>query len=174
MSKTKKTTMGNYEILFIVPNKFTEDEAKQIIEKVEAMITSGGGNISFREYWGKKKLAYEIKHNAYGYYSLAEFNVEKSAVLAIDQALKLYTDVLRHQIVVKNTKSEKEVARNKKITEKIEAKKAEETKEAKKQEEKELLESKPKTTKTNLKKSSAGLKDLDEKLADILNANDLI
>ena len=57
MSKTKKSTKGHYELLFIVPNKFTEDETKQIIAKVDEIIIKSGGEITYREYWGKKKLA---------------------------------------------------------------------------------------------------------------------
>ena len=172
MSKTKQSTVGHYEILFIVPNKFTEDEAKQVIAKVEETITKGGGQISHREYWGKKKLAYEIKHNAYGYYSLAEFDMEKTAVITTDQLLKLSTDILRHQIVIKKSKSEKELAREKAIRTKIDAKKAEVAKELKDKEEVEAKEevaaAKPKKT------GKSNLKELDEKLEGILSANDLI
>lgn len=173
MSKTKKSTIGHYEILFIVPNKFTEDEAKKVIAQVEETITKGGGQITHREYWGKKKLAYEIKHNAYGYYSLAEFDMEKTAVLAADQLLKLSTDVLRHQIVIKKAKSEQELAKEKAIRTKIDAKKAEEAKELQAKAEEKAAEevTKPKSSK---KTNKSDLKDLDEKLEGILSANDLI
>lgn len=173
MSKTKQSTVGHYEILFIVPNKFTEDEAKQVIAKVEETITKGGGQITSREYWGKKKLAYEIKHNAYGYYSLAEFDMEKAAVLTTDQLLKLSTDILRHQIVIKKSKSEKELAREKAIRTKIDAKKAEEAKELKAKTDKEEAKEVVKTEKPK-KTNKSNLKELDEKLEGILSANDLI
>ena len=54
-------------MLFIIPNNYTEDEAKSIAEKVEGVVTENGANIVFREFWGKKKLAYIIKQNHYGY-----------------------------------------------------------------------------------------------------------
>lgn len=175
MSKTKKSTIGHYEILFIIPNKFTEDEAKQVVAKVEETITKGGGKISLRDFWGKKKLAYEIKHNAYGYYSLAEFDMAKEAVLAVDQNIKLSADVLRHQIVAKKTKSEEELAKEQAIRAKIEAKKAEEVKEQKAKEDKLAKEEEAAKTEKPAKKSrKSDLKDLDEKLEGILSANDLI
>lgn len=171
MSKTKKSTIGHYEILFIVPNKFTEDEAKTVISKVEKTIEDGGGTISHREYWGKKKLAYEIKQNAYGYYSLCEFDLEKSSLSAIDQNFRLSTDVLRHQIVVKKSKTEEEIAHDKKINDKIVAKKAEEEKVAKSKESKLASEAPVKSPK---KEKKTEIKDLDEKLEGILSAKDLI
>ena len=60
MSKTKNSGATHYEILFIVPNKFTEDEAKTVSTQVEKVITENDGKITFSEFWGKKKLAYEI------------------------------------------------------------------------------------------------------------------
>ncbi len=174
MSKTKKSTIGHYEMLFIMPNKFTEDEAKTIIEKVEKVISENNGQITYREYWGKKKLAYEIKHNAYGYYSLCEFDSEKKDLEAINQTLRLSTDVLRHQIVIKQAKSEKEIARNKQINEKIEAKKAVEEKEAKDKEKKHTESTKSAPKSATKKERPTDLKDLDEKLEGILSAKDLI
>ena len=72
MSKTKPSGAGHYEILFVISNRFTEDEAKQSIAKVEKLVTDADGQITLNEYWGKKKLAYPIKHETYGYYQLFE------------------------------------------------------------------------------------------------------
>ena len=179
MSKTKKSNAGHYEVLFIIPNKYTEDEAKQLIVKVEEVITKTGSAITFREYWGKKKLAYEIKHNAYGYYALTEFDADRESVQAINQTLRLSTDVLRHQIISKRVKTEEEIAREKTIQGKITAKKEEEAKAVKKKEDKkdaDLKKSKEagKEKKTEEKSSKGGIKELDQKLEGILSAKDLI
>lgn len=119
MSKTKTTEITHYEILFIVPNKFTDDEAKIVAGKIEKTITDNGGQIAYSEYWGKKKLAYEIKHNAYGYYGLFEFDLEGKLLAKIDQDLRLSTDVLRHQIIIKKKKTTAEISRDKEIRAKI-------------------------------------------------------
>ena len=178
MSKTKKTGLGHYEVLLIIPNKYTEEEAKQLIGKSEEMITKAGGEITFKEYWGKKKLSYEIKHNAYGYYALTEFNAEKDAVKNINQAMRLSNEILRHQIVSKKIKSESEIARDKTIQAKIDAKKEEELKSQKKQEDKKSSINKngAKTSekKPTDKSNKSELKDLDQKLEGILSAKDLI
>ncbi len=173
MSKTKTTGTTHYEILFIVPNKFTDDEAKTVVGQVEKMLTDGGGKITGREYWGKKRLAYEIKHNAFGYYGLFEFDLEGANLAKIDSNLRLFANVLRHQIVVKKTKSEEDIARENKIRAKIDSKKAEADK-------KQEIKNKIPSTSTNVSKtkenkdSRVDLKDLDEKLEGILNADDLI
>ncbi len=168
MSKTKKEEIGHYEILFIIPNKFTDDESKVVMTKIEKTIADNGGKITLNEYWGKKKLAYEIKHNAFGYYGLFEFDLEGKNLAIVDKALRLSTDVLRHQIVVKKTKTTEELAREKEIKSKIDSKKAEE--------EKKQIEKTKKAPSSAVKKEKEkiDLKDLDEKLEGILSAKDLI
>lgn len=170
MSKTKKSGKTHYEILFIVPNKFTDDEAKTVAGQVEKIITNADGEITFREYWGKKRLAYPIKQNAYGYYGLFEFDLEGAKLAKIDQTLRLDANVLRHQIVIKKAKTATEIAREKKIRAKIDSKKA--ATEKKQEEKTKISSSSPAAAKFKDKK--ADLKDLDEKLEGILNAKDLI
>lgn len=166
MSKTKASGMNRYEIMFIVPNKFTEDEAKTIISRVEKMIEAGEGKIIYSEYWGKKKLAYEIKHNAYGYYQLYQFDLEGKNLAKLDNDLRLSHEILRHQVLRVPVRSVEEIAKAKEAREKLEAKKEEEVvkKEA----------AKPSVKKVVKEENRAELKDLDEKLEGILNANDLI
>ncbi|MEI6835230.1 MAG: 30S ribosomal protein S6 [Candidatus Falkowbacteria bacterium] len=167
MSKTKASGMSRYEIMFIVPNKFTEDEAKTIIGRVEKMIEGAEGKIAYSEYWGKKKLAYEIKHNVYGYYQLYQFDLNGKDLAKIDTDLRLSHEILRHQILKVTVKTPEELAKAKASREKLEAKKEEEA--AKKEE-----AARP-TKKVVVKEENrAELKDLDEKLEGILNAKDLI
>jgi len=173
MSKTKTTGVTRYEILFIIPNRFTDDEAKTVSSSVEKTIADNGGTITLREYWGKKRLAYEIKHNAFGYYSLLEFDLEGKNLAKIDTAFRLSADVLRHQIVVKHAKSEAAIAKEARIRVKIDSKKAADSR---KQEEKTKISSPSSAAYKAGGKSDkrVDLKDLDEKLEGILNAKDLI
>jgi len=165
MSKTKKTGAGHYEILFVVPNRFTDEEAKSIVSQVEKTLADAGGQITRREYWGKKRLAYEIKNNAYGYYALFEFNLEGKSLAKIDAGLRLSNDILRHQIVIKKEKNAEQMAKERDIKVKIESKKAAAQKEA---------EEKSKKAAAKGKEKKVELKDLDEKLEGILNADDLL
>jgi len=161
MSKVKKTGLIHYEMLFIVPNKYTEDEVAKIVDKVRKIIKENGGNITFSEDWGKKKFAYEINHYNHGYYSLFEFDLASESLAKIDRALRMSNEVLRHQIVKKRIKTAEDIKQDEKIAEKI-AKKTE----AKDKEEKDEARAKD--------KSKLELKDLDDKLDKILDTDDLL
>lgn len=165
MSKTKSSEFGHYELLFISPNKFTETEAENIAKKVEEMISSREGEITYKENWGKRKFAYPIKSYNHGYYTLLEFNLAGEKLTEVDRFLRLSDEILRHQIVVKKLKSAEQLETEKKITEKIAAKhQAKEAEEEKKVEEKQ----------EKSEKGKVDLKDLDEKLDNILNTGDLL
>jgi small subunit ribosomal protein S6 len=163
MSKTKVSGQNHYEILFIIPNKFTEEEANSITDKVKKIITGEEGAITFSEFWGKKQLTYPIKQNNYGYYSLLEFDLDGEKLVKINKILRMSSDVIRFQIVKKKIKTAEQLEKEKKISEKIADKNI--AKEKKAEEEK----NKDKDRGKNLE-----LKDLDEKLDDILDTKDLI
>ncbi len=175
MSKTKEIGANHYEILFIIPNNYTEDEAKKIIQTTEELIKKSGGEITYQEYWGKKKLAYEIKGFHHGYYQLFEFDLNGEKLAALDRKLKLSTEVLRHQIVRRKKRSQEEIEKEKSRQEKS----AKNEKDDKKIEEpvkkaKEETKTKPVEKKEDKKDDKSNLKDLDEKLEGILDSSDLI
>lgn len=172
MSKTKKSGAGYYEILFIVPNKFTEEEAKKISSKVEKMITDVEGKLGLSEFWGKKKLAYKINHNEYGYYSLLEFELSKEKLAKLDRELRLSTEILRHQIVTKKRKTEEELKKDEEIRVKIDSKKGQDGLKNKKDEKYDSRKVGEEKRVKLVKKADP--KELDEKIEGILNADDLI
>ena len=167
MSKTKKTGAEHYEMLYIVPNKFTEDESKKIVEKVRKVITENGGTITYEENWGKKKLSYTINHNNHGYYNLFEFDCEREKLARIERLIKMDQDILRHMIIKKKVETEEEKESQKKIAEKIAIKNINKKAEEEKKEEK--AEQKQKET-----KKKVDLDELDDKLDKILDTNDLL
>jgi len=154
MAKTKSSELPHYELLYIISNKFSEDEVAPIVEKIKALISESKGTINHTENWGKKHLAYPIKGFSYGYYNLVEFDMDGASMTKVDRTLRMSSDVLRHQIVRKNSKT-------------IEG-------QAPVKIEKAPKEVKPKEKAKDQEKSKTNLKDLDEKLDKILETNDLL
>ncbi len=162
MSKVKSSDISHYELLYFIPNKFTEEEIKPMIEQVGKIITNKGGNITLTEEWGKKRLAYPIKNLGYAYYILVEFDSEGGKLKEIDRALRMMSEIFRHQIVVKKVKSAEEIKKAKEISKKIAVR------EAKEKEETLCQKEKPK------KKEKVDMEGLDKKLDKILETDDLL
>jgi small subunit ribosomal protein S6 len=181
MAKSKVSGPQHYEILFIISNKFTEEEALKSFDKVANLITELTGEITLKDFWGKKKLAYVINREHYGYYGLFEFNLDGSKLRDLDEKLRLDSEIVRFIVIKKKIKSDADLKKEKAIAAKIESKKEAEEKEI---EEKEVAKEKSRvkvmakkevadiSLKSDSKKTD--LKSLDEKLDDILKADDLI
>ena len=91
-----------YEIMFIV--KSVEDEVvNAMVEKVENLITKNGGTVEKVDRWGKRRLAYEVKKTAEGYYVLINFDADPAIIAEIDRVMKITDEILKHMIV-KNDK----------------------------------------------------------------------
>jgi small subunit ribosomal protein S6 len=143
----------DYELAYIIPAKFSEDEVPKINHKITRLILDSGGQILNDESWGKRKLAYPIKQNKYGYYQILKFALEPNFLQKIEHQLRLDSSILRYLTTKvkyrKTTEKEKKRAELKKVeVKKIEEKKIE----------------KPKLEK--VKKIS--IEDLDQKLDEIL------
>ncbi|MFH1661595.1 MAG: 30S ribosomal protein S6 [Candidatus Falkowbacteria bacterium] len=162
MARNKTTENFYYELLYIISNKYSENEIKPIIEKVEKIIKKNDGSITLSEEWGKKRLAYPIKHFYHGYYILVEFDLEGEKLKNLDKLLRMSSEILRYQIIKKKQKTKEAIEKDEKIAEKIAEKKKDEEK--KEDDEK----------KENKEKKKVDLKDLDEKLDKILESDNLL
>jgi len=158
--------MQNYELLYIVPNQYTDEEAKKIKEKIDAMLQSYGAVIGLEEDMGKKKLAYPIGQTAHGYYFLTEFELEAGANLAkINNDLCLDKEILRAQIVTKQKLTPEQIEKAKKR----EAARAKMMKESADKE-----AAKPAEQSAKPEKKKADIKNLDDKLEEMLKTDDLV
>jgi small subunit ribosomal protein S6 len=164
--------MQHYEALAIISSKITEEELPFIIDKVFGIIRKAGGEITRDETIGKKKLAYPIKQNRYGFYVLLEFDLETAKLKEIEKELGLTEEIIRYQVVKAVIKTEEEKEQEKARI--IAATKEEE-------EEKKPVAKVPAPTRTTIpevkverkepkeEKEKVSLEELDEKLDKILD-----
>ncbi|OGL60447.1 30S ribosomal protein S6 [Candidatus Uhrbacteria bacterium RIFCSPLOWO2_12_FULL_46_10] len=97
--------------MYILPPTLTEDEVPGATEKITNLLKDNGAEITKEVDLGKKRLAYPIEHHQYGYYRLLELSAEPSRLAKINSVLRLATNVMRHQIIVKPIKSQVTVER---------------------------------------------------------------
>lgn len=97
--------MRDYEILYIVRPDLEEDKVQDVVKRVNSLISRSGGIAEQTSLWGKRKLAYEVKHQKEGSYILQDFKIEPGRVPELESALKITEEVLRHLIVRKPEKA---------------------------------------------------------------------
>ncbi|MFO7654767.1 MAG: 30S ribosomal protein S6 [Candidatus Krumholzibacteriia bacterium] len=92
--------MRKYECMFILRADQPDQEMESRVEQVGAIVARNNGEMTHRNHWGVRKLAYEIDHENKGNYMLLQFRSEAGAVAEIDRYLRLDDKVLRHLVVV--------------------------------------------------------------------------
>ena len=90
--------MRKYEVLFII-RPLDEEATNAVIDKFSKLIAANGGEIVKEDRWGKKRLAYEIKKEAEGFYVLFYVNCEPNCVNECDRVMKITDEILKHMIV---------------------------------------------------------------------------
>ena len=88
-----------YEIVYVIRPDLSDDDRSSKVDRIHSLITDNGGELGKTDEWGKRILAYEIKHNKEGYYGLAEFRLPPSAVVTVEERLNIDEEILRYQIV---------------------------------------------------------------------------
>ena len=96
--------MRDYEVLYIVRADFDDEKVQDAVKRVNTLIERSGGTAERTNLWGKRKLAYEVKHQKEGAYVLQDFQLEPERVPELEAGLKITEEVLRHLIVRKPEK----------------------------------------------------------------------
>ena len=97
--------MRDYEVLYIVRADLDDEKVQDAVKRVNTLIERSGGSLERTNLWGKRKLAYEVKHQKEGSYVLQDFQFDPSRVPELEAALKITEEVLRHLIVRKPEKA---------------------------------------------------------------------
>ena len=97
--------MRDYEVLYIVRADLDDDKVQDAVKRVNTLIERSGGTLEQTNLWGKRKLAYEVKHQKDGSYVLQDFLLDPNRVPELEASLKITEEVLRHLIVRKPEKA---------------------------------------------------------------------
>ena len=91
--------MREYEIVYVIRPDLSDEDRATKIERIHSLIAENSGQLGKVEDWGKRVLAYEIKHYTDGYYGLAEFQLAPESVKSIEGRLNIDEEILRYQII---------------------------------------------------------------------------
>ena len=91
--------MRPYEVMIILDPALEESSIRDQVDRSTELIRASGGTPGRVDQWGRRRLAYEIDHHREGYYILVEATAEPGALDALDRALHLSDEVLRHKVI---------------------------------------------------------------------------
>lgn len=94
--------MVNYELMFILDSALEEEKKNAAVEKIQGIITTGGGEVSDVDVWGMRKLAYPIEKKEEGFYVVMQFKADPKLPKELNRRLRISDDVIRHLIINKD------------------------------------------------------------------------
>lgn len=99
VQKAEDRRLQDYELVYIINPDVVEDALEAQVNGITQFITSRDGVIASVDKWGKKKLAYPLKHYLEGNYVLTKFKISPARLKEIEANLKISEEVLRHLLV---------------------------------------------------------------------------
>jgi len=87
--------MPLYECVILARQEVSAPQVETLIEEMSNVITQGGGNVSKKEFWGLRNIAYRVKKNRKAHYVLLNIDSPVAAVKEMERQMSLNEDVLR-------------------------------------------------------------------------------
>lgn len=112
----------HYELLYIIPGTKAEDEVQPLTTTVHDLLKQHGATIVKQDFWGKRKLAYEIDHIRYGYYEAIDLDIDTLKLAGFESAMRLNPNILRFQVIKRKVLTAEQQAAATELRERIAAK----------------------------------------------------
>jgi len=97
--------MRRYELMLLFRPDLEDDKLQAAVEKVTRAIVNAGGALTKVSPWGKRRLAYDIKHFREASYFLIHFDIAPSEVRGIERGILITEEILRHLVTVLEEKA---------------------------------------------------------------------
>ena len=88
--------MAIYECVYIARQELTAAQTEQLSKDLTKIVSSNSGEIKKQEYWGLRNLAYKIRKNRKGHYTMFHIEAPASAIEELERNMRLNEDILRY------------------------------------------------------------------------------
>lgn len=91
--------MPLYETVFIARQDISAKQAEDLAKGFGKIVNDNGGQVKNTESWGLRNLAYRIKKNKKGHYTLIHSDASPATIAEMERNMRLNEDVLRYMTV---------------------------------------------------------------------------
>ena len=88
-----------YDLVLLLSLNAEEGQRTKILTDVEAAIAAAGGSIERNDDWGRRPLAYEIRHQPDAEYHLLQFKAPPTLIDELSHTLRITDGVLRFRMI---------------------------------------------------------------------------
>ncbi len=91
--------MNIYENIVILNAALPDEEINASLQKIKDLIVNSGGEVLKTDLWGRRKLAYEIKKQNKGMYTLLIFKTPPATVKKLEEFYKVFDPVIKYMVI---------------------------------------------------------------------------
>jgi small subunit ribosomal protein S6 len=88
-----------YESVYIARPDISTAQVDALTENLTSIVGENGGSVTKNEYWGLKNLAYRIKKNRKGHYTMLNIDAPAGAISELERNMRINEDVLRYMTI---------------------------------------------------------------------------
>jgi len=91
--------MPLYECVLLARQEVSAPQVEALVDELSNVLAQGGGNVTKKEFWGLRNIAYRVKKNRKAHYVLLNIDAPSAAVKEMERQMSLNEDVLRYLTV---------------------------------------------------------------------------
>ena len=91
--------MSLYEHVFICRQDISQQQVESLTANLTTILAEQGGSVEKTEYWGLRSLAYRVRKNRKGHYSLLNITADHTAISEMERQMSLNDDILRFMTI---------------------------------------------------------------------------
>ena len=95
----RRNALRSYQSVLILKPDLDETQVDQVLEKIGGFLKENDGSCLKVEKWGKKRLAYRVKKNRFGYYLNIYHTCGNQNVSSLETEYKLFDQIIRYLII---------------------------------------------------------------------------
>jgi small subunit ribosomal protein S6 len=88
-----------YDLVLLLSIDAEEGQRSRILSDVESAILAAGGSIERGDEWGRRPLAYEIRHQPEAEYHLLQFKAPPALIDELSHTLRITDGVVRFRVI---------------------------------------------------------------------------
>jgi small subunit ribosomal protein S6 len=88
-----------YDLLLMLSESAPTEQRERILSMVQSAIQSANGSVERDDDWGRRPLAYEIRHQPEAEYHLLQFRAPGALIEELSHTLRITDGVLRFRII---------------------------------------------------------------------------
>ena len=91
--------MRKYEMMVLVDSDVDERQVPALVEKHLEVITKGGGTVENIDFWGRRRLAYDINKKSEAIYAVLQSSAEPAIVAEMDRLMSIDERIVRTKVL---------------------------------------------------------------------------